>query len=162
MITWGSNSVIFNLLTFDVNFPEWHHYIGCQCDVINIKTFMKFWGTSFKFWLHHCVPMIGFKNNKSLRDHLLRSQLLNIERRSTPKPYGGKSIPCHLCKNMKDIYAFKSKHFDEVHESNNDYFNSKVAVYLIECCFCDKHYNVSPKTEFCSRANNYKSMHQSL
>ena len=106
--------------------------------------------------------MIGFKNNKSLRDHLLRSQLLNIERRSTPKPYGGKSIPCHLCKNMKDIYAFKSKHFDEVYESNNDYFNSKVAVYLIECCFCDKHYNVSPKTEFCSRANNYKSMHQSL
>ena len=79
------------------------------------------------------VPLIGFKNNKSLRDHLVRSQLRDIEKTGKSEPCGGKRPPCLLCKNMKNTCTFKSKHFNEVYEINNDYnCNSKMAVYLIE------------------------------
>ena len=39
MVSWGSNSVIYNLFTCDVNFPLWRHYLGCQWDSINVKNF---------------------------------------------------------------------------------------------------------------------------
>ena len=39
MITLGSNFVIYNLPTCDVNFPVLRHYLGCQYDVINVKSF---------------------------------------------------------------------------------------------------------------------------
>ena len=48
------------------------------------------------------VPLISFKNNKSLRDHLVRSQLPDIEETGMSKPCGGKRSPCHLCENMKN------------------------------------------------------------
>ena len=60
------------------------------------------------------VPLTDFKNNKSLRDHLVRSQLPDIEETGMSKPCGGKRSPCHLCKNMKNTCTFKSKHFNEV------------------------------------------------
>ena len=104
------------------------------------------------------VPLMGFKNNKSLRDHLVRSQLPDIEETGMSKSGGGKRIPCHLCKNMKNTCAFKSKHFNEAYKINNDYnCNSKMAVYLIECRVCGEQYTGSTKTKFRSRANNHKS-----
>ena len=107
------------------------------------------------------VPLIGFKNNKSLRDHLVRSQLPDIEETGKSEPCGGKRPPCHLCKNMKNTCTFKSKHFNEVYKINNDYnCNSKMAVYLIECRVCGEQYTGSTKTKFRSRANNYKSTHR--
>ena len=107
------------------------------------------------------VPLIGFKNNKSLRDHLVRSQLPDIEETGKSEPCGGKRPPCHLCKNMKNTCTFKSKHFNEVYKINNDYnCNSKMAVYLIECRVCGEQYTGSTKTRFRSRANNYKSTHR--
>ena len=93
------------------------------------------------------VPLIGFKNNKSLRDHLVRSQLPDIEETGKSEPCGGKRPPCHLCKNMKNTCTFKSKHFNEVYKINNDYnCNSKMAVYLIECRVCGEQYTGSTKT----------------
>ena len=107
------------------------------------------------------VPFIGFKNNKSLRDHLVRSQLPDIEETGMSKPCGGKRPPCHLCKNMKSTCTFKSKHFNEVYKINNDYnCNSKMAVYLKEYRVYGEQYTGSAKTKFRSRANNYKSTHR--
>ena len=37
--TWRSNFVVYSLFTCHVNFPVWRHYLGCQCDVLNVKTF---------------------------------------------------------------------------------------------------------------------------
>ena len=75
------------------------------------------------------VSLIDFKNNKCLRDHLVRSQLPDIEETGMFKPCGGKRPPCHLCKSMKVKCTFKSKHFDEVYKINNNYHcNSKIAV----------------------------------
>ena len=107
------------------------------------------------------VPLIGFKNNKSLRDHLVRSQLPDIKETGKSEPCGGKRPPCDLCKNMKITCTFKSKHFNEVYKINNDYnCNSKMAVYLIECRVCGEQYTGCTKTKFLSRANNYKSTHR--
>ena len=54
--------------------------------------------------------------------------------------------PCHLCENMKDKCTFKNKHLNEVHKINKKYnYNSKRAVYLIECKICGKQYTGSAK-----------------
>ena len=103
------------------------------------------------------VPMVGFKNNKNLKAHLVRSQLPDLDEVGRSKPCGGKR-PCHLCENMKDTCTFKSKHLDKVHKINKKYnCNSKMAVYLIVCEICGEQYTGSTKTKFKSRANNYKS-----
>ena len=104
------------------------------------------------------VPMIDFKNNKTLKAHLVRSQLPDLDEVGRSKPCGGKR-PCHLCENMKDMSTFKSKHLNEVHKINKKYnCNSKMAVYLIESEICGEQYTSSTKTKVRSRANNYKSM----
>ena len=64
------------------------------------------------------VPMIGFKNNKNLKAHLVRSQLPDLYEVGRSKPCGGKRSLCHLCENMKDMCTFKSKHLNEVHKIN--------------------------------------------
>ena len=102
------------------------------------------------------VPMIGFKNNKNLKAHLVRSQLPDLDEVGRSKPCGGKRPPCHLCENMKDTCTFKSKHLNEVHKINKEYnCNSKVAGYLLECKICGEQHTGSAK--FRSMANNYKS-----
>ena len=86
------------------------------------------------------VPVIGFKNNKNLKTHLVSSQLLDSDEEGRYKPCGGKRPPCHLSENMKDTCTFKSKHLDEIHKINEKYnCNSKMAVYLIECWTCGEH-----------------------
>ena len=47
------------------------------------------------------VPIIGFKNNKNLKSHLVRATLPDINEVGTCEPCGGKRPPCQLCNNMK-------------------------------------------------------------
>ena len=104
------------------------------------------------------VPLVGFKNNKNLKAHLVRSPLPDLDEVDRSKLCEGKRPPCHLCENIKDTCTFKSKHLDEIHKINKNYkFNSKMVVYLIECKICGEQYTGSTKTKFRSRANNYKS-----
>ena len=56
------------------------------------------------------VPLIGFKNNKSLKAHLVRLQLPDLDEVGRSKPCGGKRPPCHLCENIKVACTFKRKH----------------------------------------------------
>ena len=79
------------------------------------------------------VLMIGFKNKKNLKAHLVRSQLLDLDEVGRSKSYGEKRPPWHLCENMKETCTFNRKYLDEIHKSNKKYNgNSKIAVYLIE------------------------------
>ena len=104
------------------------------------------------------VPMIGFKINKNLKGHLVRSQLPDLVEVGRSKPCGGKKPPCHLLEDVKGTCTFKSKHLNEVHKINKKYnCNSKMAVYLIKYEICGEQYTGSTKTKFRSRANNYKS-----
>ena len=107
--------------------------------------------------------MTGFKINKNLKAHLVRSQLPDLDEVGRSKPCGGKIPPCHLCENMKDTCTFKSKHLSEVHKTIKKYnCNTKMAVYLIECEICGEQYIGSTKTKFRSRENNYKSTHRNF
>ena len=67
------------------------------------------------------TPMTGFKINKNLKAHLVRSQLPDLDEADRSKPCGGERPPSHLCENMKDTCTFKSKHLNEVHKINNKY-----------------------------------------
>ena len=58
------------------------------------------------------VPMNGFKNNKNLKAHLVRSQLPDLDEVGSSKPCGGKRPPCDLSENMKYKCTFKSKHLN--------------------------------------------------
>ena len=79
------------------------------------------------------VPLVGFKNNKNLKAHLVRSQLPVLDEVGMSKPYGGKRPPCHLCENIKDTCTFKSKHLDQIHKINKNYnCNSKVTIISYE------------------------------
>ena len=75
------------------------------------------------------VPLVGFKNNKNLKTHFVRSQLPDLDEVGRFKLCGRKGPPCHLCENIKDTSTFKSKHLDEIHKINKNYnCNSKMAV----------------------------------
>ena len=76
------------------------------------------------------VSLVGFKNNKSLKAHLVRSQVPDLNQVGRSKSCGGKR-PCHLCENIRDTCTFKSKHLDEIHKINKNYnCNSKMAVSM--------------------------------
>ena len=60
------------------------------------------------------VPLTGFKINKNLKAHLVKSQLPDLDEVGRSKQAGGKRLPCHLCENMKDTCTFKNKHLNEV------------------------------------------------
>ena len=68
------------------------------------------------------IPRIGFKNGKSLKDHLVRSVLPKIDVAGNSGPCGGKRPPCELCKLMKKTSTFKKRNSDEtyhIHQALN-------------------------------------------
>ena len=94
------------------------------------------------------VPIIGFKNNKNLKSHLVKAALPDINEVGRCKPYSGKR-PCQFCSNMKNTSTFKSKHFNKVyHVKKNFNCNSKMVIYLTECRVCGKQYNGSTMKNF--------------
>ena len=145
-------------LTFNVTYyPVFRHlksqlkelHVILACDEDHKKVFPE-------------VPIIGFKNNKNLKSHLVRAALPDINEVGRCEPCGGKR-PCQLCNNMKNTSTFKSKHSNEVYQIKKNFnSNSKMVVYLIECRVSGKQYNGSTVTEFCARANNYKSTHRNF
>ena len=76
------------------------------------------------------VLIIGFKNNKNLKSHLVRAILPDINEVGRCESCGGKRPPCQLCSNMKNISTFKSKHSNEVYQIKKNFnCNSKMVVY---------------------------------
>ena len=146
-------------LTFNVTYyPVFRHlksqlkelHVILDCDEDHKKVFPE-------------VPIIGFKNNKNLKSHLVRATLPDINEVGRCEPCGGKIPPCQLCNNMKNTSTFKSKHSNDVYQIKKNFnCNSKMVVYLIECRVCRKQYNGSTVTNFRARANNYKSTHHNF
>ena len=52
------------------------------------------------------VPIIGFKNNKNLKSHLVRATLPDTNEVGRCQPCGGKRPPCQLCNNRKNTSNF--------------------------------------------------------
>ena len=103
--------------------------------------------------------MVDFKNNKSLKDHLVRATLLTINTAASSKPCWGKRPIFQLCKHFKTTTLFGKHNSIETYKVKQSFnFNSKNVVYLIECRVCQKPYIGSTTTKFRQRANNYKSI----
>ena len=53
------------------------------------------------------VPIIGFKNTKSLKDHLVRAALPQLDRELISKPCEGANPSCEVCKSVKNTTNFR-------------------------------------------------------
>ena len=121
-------------LTFNVTYyPVFRHlknqlkelHVILACDEDHKKVFPE-------------VPIIGFKNNRNLKSHVVRVALSDINQVGRCKPCAGKR-PCQLCINMKNTSTFKSKHSSEVYQIKKNFsFNSKRLVHLMKCRVCGK------------------------
>ena len=110
------------------------------------------------------MPINGFKNDRSLKDHLALAVLPKFDAEGRYKPCRGKKRSCEVGKSVNDISYFKRR-------DTNDKFNilkgpldcnSNHVIYLFECKQCQYHfpYVGSTKTKFRYRINNYKSIHR--
>ena len=110
------------------------------------------------------VPTIGFKNDRSLKDHLVRAVLPNIDAEGRSKPCGGKKRSCEVCKSVNDTSHFKRRDTGETFDILKGPLdcNSNHLIYLFECKKCQYRfpYVGSTKTKFRYRINNYKSTHR--
>ena len=109
------------------------------------------------------IPRMGFKDKKSLKNHLARSVWSKIDAAGNSSPCGAKRPPSEMWKLMKKTSFFKKRNSDEIchiHKPLN--CNSKNTFYQTECNQCWKQYTGSSKTKSCYRANNYtnKSTHR--
>ena len=52
------------------------------------------------------IPIIGFKNAKSLKDHLVRAVLPQLDREGRSKPCEGANRSCQVCESVKDTTKF--------------------------------------------------------
>ena len=53
------------------------------------------------------VPIIDFKNVKSLKDHLVRTALPQLDREGRTKPCDGANRSCKVRESVKDTTKFK-------------------------------------------------------
>ena len=76
------------------------------------------------------VPIIGVKNNKNLKSHLMRAAFPDINEIGRCNSCGGKIPPSQLCNNMKNTSSFKGKPSNEVYQIKKSFnCNSKMVVY---------------------------------
>ena len=54
------------------------------------------------------VPFIGFKNAKSLKDHLVRGAVPKIDENSKSEPCLGKRSPGQVCNSIENTCTFPS------------------------------------------------------
>ena len=112
------------------------------------------------------VPIIGFKNDRSFKDHLVRAVLpkVDAEDRSKPSGGGGKKRPCEVGKSVNDTSHFKKRDTNETFNILKGPLdcNSNHVIYLFECKQCQYRfpYVGSTKTKFRYRMNSYKSTHR--
>ena len=110
------------------------------------------------------VPTIGFKNDRSLKDHLVRAVLPNIDAEGRSKPCGVKKRSCKVCKSVNDTSHFKRRDTGETFNILKGPLdcNSNHVTYLSECKKCQYRfpYVGSTETKFRYRINNYKSTHR--
>ena len=59
------------------------------------------------------VPIIGFKNDRSLQDHFILAVLPKVDAEGGSKSCRGKKRSCEVCKSVNDASYFKRKDTDE-------------------------------------------------
>ena len=108
------------------------------------------------------IPVVGFRNGKSLKDHLVRAKLPNAEIAGWSESCGKGN--CQVCDYICDTDAFTTKACGETFKIQSGILNcnSQKVLYLLKCRICgEAPYVGKAKTKFRARFNNYKSAHRS-
>ena len=106
------------------------------------------------------VPIVGFRNGKSLKDYLVRAALPKMDNAGGSEPCGKGT--CQVCDHIITTNTFTTKACGEVFKIQSGPLNcnSEKVLYLLRCKICDDTpYVGKAKTKFCLRFNNYKSKH---
>ena len=109
------------------------------------------------------VPIVGFRNGKSLKDYLVRAALPKMDNAGGSEPCGKGT--CQVCDNIITTNTFTTKACEEVFKipSGPLNCNSEKVIYLLRCKICDgTPYVGKAKTKFRLRFNNYKSKNRSF
>ena len=108
------------------------------------------------------VPIVGFRNRKGLKDHLVRASLPILNQTLGIEPCGKRN--CHVCQFIINTDTFSPITTDETFKINKGPLNcnSKKVVYLSECEKCKNSYGGKAQTKFRMKLNNYKSAHKSF
>ena len=106
------------------------------------------------------VPIVGFRNRKILKDHLVRASLAILNQTLGSEPCGKRNW--QVCQFIVNTDTFSPITTDETFKINKDPLNcnSKKVVYLSECKKCKNPYLGKAQTKFRMRLNNYKSVHK--
>ena len=56
------------------------------------------------------VPIIGFRNDKSLKDHFVLAVLPKVDAEGRSKPCSGKKRSCEVCKLVNGTSDFKRRY----------------------------------------------------
>ena len=108
------------------------------------------------------IPIVGFRNGKSLKDYLVRAKLPNVEITGRSESCGKRN--CQVCDFICDTDTFSTKTCGETFKIQSGLLNcnSHKVVYLLKCRICgEAPYVGKVKTKFRGRFNNYKSPHRS-
>ena len=94
------------------------------------------------------VPIVGFRNGKSLKDHLVRSSLPILNQTLGSESYGKRN--CQLCQFIVNTDTFSPITTGETFKINKDPLNcnSKKVIYLSECKKCKNPYVGKAQTKF--------------
>ena len=109
------------------------------------------------------VPIVGFRNGKSLKDYLVTAVLPKMDNAGCSEPHGKGT--CQVCDHIITTNTFTTKACGKVFkiQSGPLHRNSEKVLYLLRCKICDDtSYVGKAKAKFCFWFNNYKSKHQSF
>ena len=108
------------------------------------------------------VPIVGFRNGKSLKNHLVRASLPILNQTLGSEPCGKRN--CQVCQFIVNTDTFSPITTDETFKINKGPLNcnSKKVVYLSERKKCKNPYVGKTQKRNCMRLNNYKSAHKSF
>ena len=111
----------------------------------------------------HKVPIVGFRDNKGIKDYLVRATLPKIDNAGGSEPCGKGT--CQVCDHIITTNTFTTKACWEVFKIQSGPLkcNSEKVLYLLWCKICDDNpYVGKAKTKFCFRFNNFKSKNWSF
>ena len=109
------------------------------------------------------VPVVGFRNGKSLKDYLVRAALPKTNETGRCEPCGKKT--CLVCNSIRTTTTFTTEACGEVFKIQSGPLNcnSEKVLYLLKCKVCgEAPYVGKAKTKFRYRFNNYKSKHRAF
>ena len=109
------------------------------------------------------VPVIGFRNGKSLKDFLVRATLPKINGSGRCEPCGKKT--CLVCDSISTATTFTTEACQETFKIQSGPLtcDSEKVLYLLKCKVCGEvPYVGKAKTKFRYRFNNYKSKHRAF